>query len=229
MVTLAPGTGAHHLGAPRDHRFAMHGSTSGLDTSDEPRRSAILRHARSAFAREGYAGARIEPIAREAGVSTATLYSLFTGKADLFAAVIKATESDFSDQMGLVRTAEGSARQQLLQFATAYARFVADPFVRSVFRLVMAERHRFRTVATEVFEKGREEVGGQLISILRTLDERGELNVTRPSWAAGQLLGMIEHPLLFLPLMTGDEVMPVRDIASIVADAVETFMARHGR
>ena len=30
---------------------------------------------------EGYAGARMEPIAREAGVSTATLYGYFPGKA----------------------------------------------------------------------------------------------------------------------------------------------------
>lgn len=205
----------------------MHGPASGHDPVDDPRRLAILRHARKAFVSEGYAGAKMEPIARDAGVSTATLYSLFDGKADLFSAVIKDAAGEFTRQMAMVGSAEGPARVQLLDFARAYAHFMADPFIRAVFRLVMAERPRFREVATEFFEKGRSDFGGQLIAILRALAERGELKVDRPSWAAGQLMGMIEHPVFFMPLVTGDEVMPVRDTGCIAADAVETFMARY--
>lgn len=205
----------------------MHGPVSGLDPVGDPRRLAIVRHARKAFVSEGYAGAKVEPIARDAGVSTATLYSLFDGKADLFSAVIKDAATEFTRQMDLVGADEGPARAQLIQFATAYAQFMADPFIRAVFRLVMAERPRFRVVATEFFEKGRSDFGGQLIKILRALDERGELKVERPSWAAGQLMGMIEHPVFFMPLVTGDEVMTVRNTECIAADAVETFLARY--
>lgn len=206
----------------------MHGPASGPHTADDPRRVTILMHARKAFVSEGFAGARVEPIARDAGVSTATLYSLFDGKAGLFAAVIKEAATDFTRQMALVSTCDGPARTQLLHFATAYADFMADPFIRAVFRLVMAERPRFRDVATAFFEKGRSDFGGQIIGILRVLDARGELKVDRPSWAAGQLMGMIEHPVFFMPLVTGDEVMPVRETGKIAADAVETFMARYG-
>lgn len=206
----------------------MHGPASGLDPAGDARRLAILRHARKAFVSEGYAGAKVEPIARDAGVSTATLYSLFDGKADLFSSVIKDAAGEFTRQMALVDTSEGPARAQLLEFAEGYAQFMADPFIRSVFRLVMAERPRFREVAMEFFEKGRSDFGGQLINIMRALVARGELKVDRPSWAAGQLMGMIEHPVFFMPLVTGDEVMPVRGTTMIAADAVETFLARYG-
>lgn len=212
----------------------MHADTRITDTPFEaaarhdPRRTAIVRHARRWFMTVGYAGARIEPIAREAGVSTATLYSWFPSKADLFNAVIRDAAEDFAHQMERVRTASGPARAQLTLFAMAYAEFMSDPFVRSVFRLVMAERPRFRDVAMGFFEKGRSDFGGPLIAALRTLVERGELRIEKTSWAAGQLMGMIEHPVFFMPLVTGDEVHAARPSAQIAADAVETFLARYG-
>lgn len=194
----------------------------------DPKREAILRHARRAFVTEGYAGTRIEPIARDAGVSTATLYALFDGKAGLFAAVIEDAAVDFDRLMRHVRTASGPARERLTYFAVAYAGFMADPFIRSVFRLVMAERPRFRDVAMKFFDRGKADFGKVLIDALRDLADQGELRIERTSWAAGQLMGMIEHPVFFMPLVTGDEVMPVRAVDQIAADAVETFLARYG-
>ncbi|HWQ85292.1 TetR/AcrR family transcriptional regulator [Brevundimonas sp.] len=194
----------------------------------DPKRESILRHARRAFVTEGYAGARIEPIARDAGVSTATLYALFDGKAELFTAVIEDATGDFHRLMQRVRMADGPARARLTCFAVAYAGFMADPFIRSVFRLVMAERPRFRDVAMQAFDRGKADFGKVLIDALRELVEQGELRIERTSWAAGQLMGMIEHPVFFMPLVTGDEVMPVRAVDQIASDAVETFLARYG-
>jgi len=206
----------------------MPGPPATASPSADPRRQTILRHARRYFMQEGYAATRIEPVAREAGVSTATLYTLFAGKAELFAEVIGEAADDFAAQMAKVRAADGCARDRLTCFALAYAGFMADPFIRSVFRLVMAERPRFRDVAMQFFERGRSDFGGPLIEALKTLTQRGELRIDHPSWAAGQLMGMIEHPVFFMPLVTGDEVMPVRALPQIAADAVETFLARYG-
>ena len=176
---------------------------------------------------EGYAATRIEPIARAASVSTATLYGYFPSKADLFAAVIANASEDFSVQMNSVRCDEGDARTRLTRFAVAYAGFMGDPFVRSVFRLVMAERPRFRDVAMGFFEKGRHDFGLPLMETLTALAVNGDLRFDKASWAAGQLMGMIEHPVFFMPLVTGDEVQAARSPESIAADAVETFLARY--
>ncbi|KQY96325.1 TetR/AcrR family transcriptional regulator [Brevundimonas sp. Root1423] len=194
----------------------------------DAKREVILRHARRAFTAEGYTGARIEPIARDAGVSTATIYALFDGKEELFAAVIEDSAIEFTRLMGHVRTTSGPARERLMCFATTYAAFMADPFIRAVFRLVMAERRRFQEVAMKFFDRGKADFGKVLIDALNEMVETGELRFERASWAAGQLMGMIEHPVFFMPLVTGDEVMPVRAVDQIANDAVETFLARYG-
>lgn len=195
---------------------------------DAARRAAILREARSAFMTEGFAAAKMEPIARRAGVSTATLYLLYHGKAELFDAVILDAGEEFGRQFARIGEVDGDARQQLVAFVTAYAGFMADPFVRAVFRLVMAERPRFQTVAMRFFEKGRHDIGGSLIGILHRLAELGELQpLEHPSWAVGQLLGMIEHPTFLVPLVTGDEITVRRTVAEVAEDAVDTFLARY--
>lgn len=207
----------------------MHGSTAPRGAIPDPKRQAIVRYARARFVSEGYAATRMEPIAREAGVSTATLYTLFTGKAALFTAVIDDAAEEFARQMAGVRAIEGDARSTLTSFAEAYAAFMGDPFVRSIFRLVMAERPRFQAVALRFFEKGRDEFGATLIGLIVRLSKAGELRpIEHPSWAAGHLMGMIEHPVFFVPLVTGDEVRVRRTNAEVVAEAVETFLARYG-
>jgi AcrR family transcriptional regulator len=197
-------------------------------SAEDPRKAAILRSARKPFMSSGYAATRVEPIAREAGVSTATLYAYYPSKEDLFAAVILDAADDFERQMSKVGACSGPARERLTGFMTAYAGFMGDPFVRSVFRLVMAERPRFRDVAMKFFDRGRSDFGRPLMTALIELRASGELVIDKPSWAAGQLMGMIEHPIFFMPLVTGDEVQAARSTQQIVGDAVETFMARYG-
>ncbi|MBB4082691.1 AcrR family transcriptional regulator [Brevundimonas lenta] len=178
---------------------------------------------------EGYAATRMEPIAREAGVSTATLYALFSGKAELYSAVIDAAGDDFARRMAHVRAIEGDAREALTSFAEAYADFMGDVFVRSIFRLVVAERPRFQAVASGLFEKGQAAIGATLIDTLKRLSEAGQIKpLEHPSWAAGQLVGMIEHPVFFVSLVTGEEIRIRRTRKQIVDDAVETFLARYG-
>lgn len=202
--------------------------TDPVAPPDDPRQAAILREARRLFMRQGYASTRIEPIARAASVSTATLYSYFPSKEILFEAVITDASDDFARQMDRVRALAGPAREQLTSFAEAYAGFMSDIFVRSVFRLVMAERPRFHAMAQKFFERGRSYFGAALIQSIEELSARGELSCDKPSWAAGQLMGMVEHPVFFVPLVTGDEVQARRPIPQIASDAVETFLARYG-
>ena len=198
------------------------------DEAGDRRREAILLEARRAFMSQGYAASRMEPIAREAGVSTATLYQAFRSKAELFDAVIADASDDFAARMAAVTASDGPAPELLTNFGVAYADFMGDAFVRSVFRLVMAERPRFRATAQGFFERGRRDFGGPLMGALDRLVGRGELKALKPSWAAGQFMGMIEHPVFFMPLVTGDDVRAQRSHPQIVEDAVATFLARYG-
>lgn len=203
-------------------------ATLTSDDRNDPRRRNVLAEARRHFMGQGFAATRVEPIAREAGVSTATLYTFFPSKAALFHAVIEDASDEFARQMDHVRALDGPARCQLTRFAEAYAAFMSDPLVRSVFRLVMAERPRFQAMASHFFERGKARIGATLVEAIVALNARGELACDKPSWAAGQLMGMVEHPVFFVPLVTGDSVQVTRSHARIAADAVETFLARYG-
>lgn len=191
------------------------------------KRRVILSAARRRFMTDGYAAAAMERIARESGVSTATVYAHFPGKAELFHHVILDASEEFAALIRDVRVEAGEPREVLRGFMRAYARFMADPFVRAVFRLVAAERKRFRDTAHAFFDMGRRDFGAALMAALAEMSQQGLVQVGKPSWAAGQLMGMVEHPLFLVPMVTGDDVRAARTPDQIADDAVETFLARY--
>lgn len=204
--------------------------TGGADGSvnGDARRDAVLIQARRTFLSQGFAAAHMEQIARLARVSTATLYGFFPSKDALFEAVIEYAVGDFACCSEAVSPPPGPVRERLTVFATAYARFIGDAFVHEVFRLVLAERARFGELAMRVFGRGRAEIGAGLIRIIAEARESGELTCEQPARAASQLLGMIDHPLFFVPLFTGEDENRLRLAAAIANDAVDTFLARYG-
>lgn len=193
---------------------------------NDPRYDLILKVARRHFIGAGYAATGMEAIARDAGVSTATLYLYFPGKAELFDRMMDAAANEFTSLPDRLPD-EGGAREQIMAFSLGYARFTCDPFVRSVFRLVITERRRLSDAAGRFINKGRTEFGGPLIQLLVRLRDQGLVRVDKPSWAAGQLMGMIDHATCLVPLVTGEDAGCARSPEAIAADAVDTFMARY--
>lgn len=205
------------------------GSRPEGETRSARKRRDILNAARQLFLSEGYAGAGMEQVAREAAVSTATLYVHFPSKSDLFRAVVEEAVAGLAREVVETRAETGDARARLNTFARAYARFYADPLSRSVFRLATGERRRFGEMADYFRDRSRSDLGGSAIAVISRLRDEGLLTMDKPAWAAGQLLGMIEHATLVYGLVAGDEAQPTRPLEAICADAVETFLARYGR
>ncbi len=83
-------------------------------------------------------------------------------------------------------------------------------------------------MADHVLRGARQDLGGAAIQLIEELIATGELAADHTARAAGQLLGMLDHPTLVLGLTAGDEAQPVRPLADICDDAVETFLARYG-
>ncbi|ALL14205.1 TetR family transcriptional regulator [Caulobacter henricii] len=193
----------------------------------EHKRNEIVAAARTQFLREGYRDAGMEVVARAASVSTATLYAYFPGKADLFKVVVLETARDIAAPVRDSVNTSGDARARLRAFANAYGAFQTLPVTRAMFRLVTAERRRFDDVAEYFLQCAREELGGAALSVINDLVRTGEIAVDKPSWAAGQLMGMIDHVTLVLGLSAGDETLPLRPLGEICDDAVETFLARY--
>lgn len=198
------------------------------DDAVSRKRQDLLHIARRHFTSEGYASTRMEAVARDASVSTATLYAFFPSKADLFVHVIEDTAEEFARQIDRIRIEGDDARARLTAFATAYADFMSQPLVHAIFRLMMAERRRFRRTADAFLEKSRERIGRPLLALLQDETERGALRMDEPAWAAGQLLGMIEHVVFFIPLVTGEKMSAQRSVRGVAEEAVQTFLSRYG-
>ena len=201
--------------------------TDGLDEDFDDKRRLILDRARDSFLRDGFGKAAMGAIARSAQISTATLYLHFPSKSELFHHMILDTSEDFVGIMRAVRFETGLPCERVRAFTRGYAQFLADPFVRAVLRLIAAERDRIPQAARDIYERGKREVGAPLIVALRDLTEEGGLSVPDPAVAAGQLMGMIEHPLFMSAMMLGDAHRLERDIEQIADDAVRTFLARY--
>lgn len=197
------------------------------ESRSERKRELVLRAARVIFARDGFSQAGMESVARSAGVSTATLYAHFPGKADLFRIVVEAALADIADRVRQSAEAQGDARARLRTFGMAYAELYCAADSRALFRMVIAERRRFPGLADHFRDHARMALGGTLLAVVGDLARIGEIAIDKPSWAAGQLQGMIEHATLVLGLVAGDHVMPVRPLETIVHEAVETFLARY--
>jgi AcrR family transcriptional regulator len=78
--------------------------TAGQDTGQDKRpahrpsrRMEIIEAATKAFSRDGYVEARIEDIARAAGVAPTAIYYHFGGKEELFTQALRAAMAGFSD------------------------------------------------------------------------------------------------------------------------------------
>lgn len=198
------------------------------DRRSEEKRREILSAARALFVTEGYADTGMEVVARHAAVSTATLYAYFPSKAALFRTTVQELITDIADGIASNPEPTAGARVRLMAFARAYAAFCSNPATRAVLRMVSAERRRFTDSAETVQTRTRSEIGEALIRMIAELSRRGELQVERPSWAASQLLGLIEHPTLLYGLVHGDDAHVERSTEALAEEAVTTFLARYG-
>lgn len=200
----------------------------GYNQPADDKRRVILDAARARFLKDGFTKAAMEKVARAAQISTATLYLHFPSKTDLFHHVILDTAAEFVSRMRAVRMDAGKPCERILAFSRGYAHFLADPFVRAVLRLTAAERDRIPDAARDIYNLGKREVGAPLIAALEAMARDGDLSVDSAPQAAGQLMGMIEHPLFMSAMMLGDHHAIVRDVDHITDEAVRTFMARYG-
>jgi len=106
----------------------------------------ILDAALEVFAEQGLAGARLDDIARRAGIAKGTIYLYFPNKEELFREVVRRTIGDrvksASDAIANL-PAEASPESRLRLFAKEWWAFLRTSEYQTVYRLVLGELHRF--------------------------------------------------------------------------------------
>jgi AcrR family transcriptional regulator len=142
------------------------------------RRQAIIDAALVEFSAKGFAAARLEDIAAQAGVGKGTIYLYFADKEQLFQELIRTSIVPILGQLGPPGPG-ASAREMLERFAEMFIEQVYQTRRADIIRLVIAEGARFPSLAEfyyrEVVSRG---IGGMQL-LLNYGISRGE--VTNPA------------------------------------------------
>ncbi len=189
----------------------------------------VIGGARDVFMREGYEGASVDEIARDAGVSKATLYSYFPDKQHLFLAVLQEECQEQSEIELLMEGGDMSVRDTLCFICSTLITFVTSPFGQDMFRVCVAEAKRFPELGQAFYESGPKRWNRKIGQFLSSPRAREELEVEDPMLAADQLAQLCRTDLMIRVLFGIGEGPNDDDIARIADEAVEMFWARYAR
>jgi AcrR family transcriptional regulator len=139
------------------------------------RREAILHAALEEFAASGFAAARLDDVAKRAGVAKGTIYLYFADKETLFRELI---HLELAPVVGaLIHAAQMDVPVRLFteQLIEVFVREVYETRRRDVIRLIITEGPRFPTIAEFYYRDVLAPVLEAVRALMRRAIERGEL------------------------------------------------------
>jgi len=139
----------------------------------EDRKMDILNSAGEVFSKYGFHGAKIEDIAKEAGIGKGTIYGYFDSKESLFYEMIKYGIEEYEKGMEKALNIDGSIRDKLIYLC----RFHGDYLNRyiDITQIVMTEKEVLpKKLMTEILmEKAK--LFNRMVEIIKNGIDNGEL------------------------------------------------------
>ena len=156
--------------------------------ADRP--AEILSAALEVFAERGFQAARLEEVAKRAGVSKGALYLYFETKADLFRAVVTDAISPNLEHVKALASASVPFEQAARMGVGMLARtVVTDRRITGVVKLVIAESRNHPELAT-IWHETVVEPGIRLLTgLIAAAQARGEIRPGDPRLFAYGLMG----------------------------------------
>jgi TetR/AcrR family transcriptional regulator, mexJK operon transcriptional repressor len=184
---------------------------------------AILAAAERGFLEHGFGAVSMDTIAREAGVSKATVYAHFANKEQLFGAVIAAVSERFGGFSALELDPR-DIEQSLKTIARRFLDLILSPESIAVNRIVIGEVTRFPVLGAVFWEAGPARVRVEIEGFLQRAGEAGSLKLSDPRLAAEQFVSLVRGEIHLRRLLRlGAEGDPASFTAAAEA-AVATFL-----
>jgi AcrR family transcriptional regulator len=183
----------------------------------------ILTAASRLFREHGYGSTSMDAVASEADVSKATLYVYFSGKRELFAAVI-AEEGDRNSR-ALIAGEDGQEDMQakLLRFGRTILALLLAPETVGAYRMVTAEAGRFPEIGRTFYENGAARLLTRLEEFFSAAMANGKLRNAHPRRAAEQFVGLIRGDLQLRALLALDDNLSEQRKDEVIRSGVDTF------
>lgn len=192
-----------------------------------PKRKSIVEAAASVFCREGFAGANIDLIAAEAGVSRQTVYNHHGDKEKLFAAVVRdLTERSSAGVFATLGTFPDrpvDLEAELTAFAVRLNRnCICNREGKFLRKLIQAESERCPGLFADWHEQGPGRTLSALAARFARLAHAGLVTLDDPDLAARQFLALIGADLQLTFLLGGTP--SEEEVARASANGVRSFL-----
>jgi AcrR family transcriptional regulator len=191
------------------------------------RLEAMIAAATRAFLRDGYDAVSIGQVARDAGVSTRTIYNRFRNKADLFAAVVKRfVERDTVSVVSPGEFDEIDPKRALTIIAQRLADRARRPEFMALLRTVAVEARRFPALAAKIRKGDKVRVDTAIADYFRRQAHRGVMAISDTDAAAALFVQIARAELHECWLPLADDEMRELNFGVGLSLSVEIFM--HG-
>lgn len=177
----------------------------------------IVAAALAVFAEKGFAAARLEDIARRAGVSKAALYLYFETKTDLFAAVVAQAVAPNIDRIRpLAEAYEGRFADVAPLVLAKMAEAAQTTPLGGVIKMVVGESRNFPELARVWHDAVASKALALIAGLIERAQARGEVRAGDPRLFAVSLVGPMLMGLLWREVFTpaGAAPIPLPELAA---------------
>jgi TetR/AcrR family transcriptional regulator, mexJK operon transcriptional repressor len=184
----------------------------------------ILAAAKRAFLAAGFGAVSMDAIAREAGVSKATVYAYFAGKEELFGAVIgRECERYFTD-FAPGELDPFDLRASLTALGRRFLELVLSADAIALHRIILGEVVRFPGLGEVFWRAGPERQRVQIETFLKSAIAAGTLAATDTRLAAEQFVSLVRADIQLRHLLRLEAGTAEQGVRAAVEAAVATFM-----
>src|ERR1700746_1069808 len=162
---------------------------------------SVLAAAKRAFLAAGFGAVSMDTIAREAGVSKATVYAHFAGKEELFGAMVGRVCERHFETFSARELDATDVRPSLTTLGRRFLDLVLSPDAIAVHRIIVAEVTRFPALGEVFWRAGPERTLRQIEAFMRRAAAAGSLEIAQPRMAAEQFVGLMRGALHLLHLV----------------------------
>lgn len=190
--------------------------------ADRPRE--ICAAALDVFARKGFAAARLDEIARQAGVSKGTLYLYFKSKEELFQVLVREAIAPNFDALQAVAADDRPFAELVPIFLQRFVEVAGRLPVGAVAKMVIGESRNFPELAKIWHDHVASRALGMLVSLIARAQARGEVREGDPRLHAFTLMGPMLMGVLWRETLQPVGGAPL-DLSALAKQHCETVLA----
>lgn len=183
----------------------------------------IAAAALAVFAEKGFAGARIEQIARRAGLSKGAVYLYYPTKEDLFRAVVQTAVVPNLELIDRMVSIDLPFADRLRLLLPRFAEIVTTLPVGAVAKMVIGESRNFPELAKVWYDNVVSKAVAILTRLIEQAQARGEVRAGDPRTHAFSIIGPMMLGVLWRETFTQVGGAPI-DLPEIARQHVETVI-----